>query len=92
LEIFRGHRSEGSVIKESVNTFEVEHIEAERGRIMSKRAGHRCTVIGVRPPSRARNPLVHDEEFLKMNTNQRVLNICSKVNMQSQNIEITETA
>jgi len=76
-----------------VDTFELETIEAERGRIMSKRAGHRCTVIGaVRPPSRARNPLVYDEEFLKMNVNLRSQNVCGEMNMQNENIEITETA
>lgn len=49
----------------------------------------------VRPPSRARNPQVYDEEFLRMNRNGRMqenFDIFQRECLLSENIQLAEQA
>ena len=48
-------------------TFDDEHDEAEKEGQVWRRYSVQSSTVNIRPPSRACNPLVHDEEFLRMN-------------------------
>jgi len=67
-------------------------VEEKEGRGLYKRASSKSLVMDIRPPSRARNPQVHDKEFIKMNISMRLQGASVELNMETREIEITEHA
>lgn len=73
---------------------QTEAIEAERGRAFFTRFNVKGSGSDIRPPSRARNPLVFDEEFLKMDRNGRLSSGTSIVvsSINHQGFQVAERA
>jgi len=87
----RSYHSESTLTRE-LNNECVETVD-EVAKIVCKRHQSENSVYDVRPPSRASNPQIHDEEFLRMNKNGRVQrSIFQRECLLSENVQMVEHA
>jgi len=90
LQKLRAYNSEGWIPKENHTFAEDEHHEAERENLVWRRCSLQSSVNDIRPPSRAHNPLVHDETFLRMNKGLVHKNVRSNGPAMVHKLEINE--